>query len=79
MGPMGNQLWSSLQFLPSSPTQSLLLSMFLNPSSSTLTKFTSLYPSIHLYPPLSLLFLISTFYFYPIRAPYTLSSLLPSV
>lgn len=74
MGPMGNQL----QFLLTSPAHSLLLSMFLNPSSSTLAKSTSLIPSIHLYPSSSsLLHLYSTFYFYPIRAHYTLRNLLP--
>lgn len=68
---MGNQLWSGLQFLPTSPAHSLALyvpQLFLFYSSKILPLSTSI-------PPLPL-FLISTFYFYPIRAPYTLPSLL---
>lgn len=67
---MGNQLWSGLQFLPTSPAHSLALyvpQLFLFYSSKILPLSTSI-------PPLPL-FLISTFYFYPIRAAYTLPSL----
>lgn len=48
MGPMGNQLWSGLEFLPISSAQSLQLSMFLSVSLSTFAKFASLYPRLSL-------------------------------
>lgn len=82
---MGNQLWSGLQFLPSSPAYSLLLCMFLNPSSSTLAKFTSLYPSIHLYPSSSslphlyFLFLPHQSTLYSLQSPPPLSKAIPDV
>lgn len=68
---MGNQLWSGLQFLLTSPAHSpaFYLPHAFCSSEINLPLSTSI-------PPLPL-FLISTFYFYPIRTPRTLSSLLP--
>lgn len=81
MGPMGNQL----QFLLASPAHSLLLSMFLNLSSSTLAKSTSLIPSIHLYPSSSslphlyFLFLPHQSTLYSPLSPPPLSKAIPDV
>ncbi len=82
---MGNQLWSGLQFLPTSSAHSILFSIFLNPSSSTLAKSTSLYPSIHLYPSSSslphlyFLFLPHQSTLYSPLSPPPLSKAIPDV
>lgn len=81
MGPMGNQL----QFLLASPAHSLLLSVFLNLSSSTLAKSTSLIPSIHFYPSSSslphlyFLFLPHQSTLYSPQSPPPLSKAIPDV
>lgn len=78
---MGNQL----QFLLASPAHSLLLSMFLNLSSSTLAKSTSLIPSIHFYPSSSslphlyFLFLPHQSTLYSPQSPPPLSKAIPDV